>query len=183
MRNLQDNGYIIQKRTVSEYCGVDGENWYLTYLSDKTYFEEFYDEYIDKAWGDSKYVDCCSDVEHMRYYIEESLKLGIEYKVLLCSTTKKEPRLQSHDLGRIGNVLGYDYAYSGGSYYSCVLNDILSGRIQEFREVRLNENGLFESYEEAEAFKLFRDRIKSMNSSYEFEEGDFIIYKITEVCI
>ena len=183
MRNLQDNGYIIQKRTVSSYRGVDGENWYLNYLSDKTYFEEFYDEHIDKAWANSNYLDCCSDVEYMRCYIEESLKLGIESRVLLCSTSKKEPRLESHDFGRLGNVLGYDYAYSGGSYYSCVLNDVISGRIQEFSEIRLNENGLFGSYEEVEAFKLFRDEIKRTNLSYEFEEGDFIIYKITEVYI
>ena len=183
MTNFQDNGYIIQKKPVSDYCGVDGENWYLNYLSDKTYFEEFYDENIDKAWADSNYVDCCSDVEYMRFYIEESKKLGIECKVLLCSTAKKEPRLESHDLGQLGNVLGYDYAYSGGSYYSCVLNDIISGRIQEFSEIRLNENGLFDSYEEAEAFQLFREKIKRTNLSYEFEEGDFIIYKITEVCI
>ena len=123
MTNLQDNGYIIQKKPVSDYCGVDGENWYLNYLSDKTYFEEFYDENIDKAWADSNYVDCCSDVEYIRFYIEESKRLGIECKVLL-----------------------------------------------------------FDSYEEAEAFQLFREKIKRTNLSYEFEEGDFIIYKITEVC-
>lgn len=183
MRNLQDNGYIIQKKTSSDYCGVDGENWYLNYLSDKTYFKEFYDEHIDKAWADSNYLDCCSDLAYMRCYIEESLKLGIEYKVLLCSTSKLEPKLVIHDLGQLENVLGYDYAYSGGSYYSCVLNDVISGRIQEFGKIKLNEYGLFDSYEEAEAFKEFREEIKLKNSSYEFEEGDFVIYKISEVCV
>ena len=63
------------------------------------------------------------------------------------------------------------------------MNDVISGRIKEFCEIRLNENGLFDSYEEAEAFKLFREEIKRTNSNYELEEGDFIIYKITEVCI
>ena len=183
MRNLQDNGYIIQKKIVSDYCGVDGDNWYLNYCSDEMYFEKFYNENIDKAWNDSNYVDCCSNIEYMRCCIEESLKLGIEFKVLLCSTSKKEPILEKNDLGQLGNVLGYDYAYSGGSYYSCVLNDIISGRIQEFSEIFLNENGLFNSYEEAEAFIRFREKVKSMNLNYEFEEGDFIIYKITEVYI
>ncbi len=183
MRNLRDNGYIIQKKSVSDYCGVDGDNWYLNYCSDNTYFEKFYDENIDKAWENSNYVDCCSDIEYMQCCIEESLKLGIEFKILLCSTTKNEPILEKNDLGRIGNVLGYDYAYSGGSYYSCVLNDIISGRIQEFSKIHLNEYGLFDSYEEAEVFKLFREKIKSTNMNYVFEEGDFIIYKITEICI
>ena len=183
MRELQDNGYIIQRKPVSGYYGVDGDNWYLNYCSDKACFENFYDENIDKAWDDPNCVDCCSDVEYMRCCIEESLKLGIEFRVLLCSTSRKKPVLEKNSLKKAGNVLGYDYAYSGGSYYSCVLNDIISGRIQEFSGIHLNENGLFDSYEEAEAFKRFREKIKSANSNYEFEEGDFIIYKITEVCI
>lgn len=183
MRGLQDNGYIIQKKPVSDYCGVDGDNWYLNYCSDKVYFEKFYDENIDKAWSNLDYVDCCSDVEYIRCCIEESLKLGIEFKVLLCSTSKKQPILEKRKLGRLGKVLGYDYAFSGGSYYSCILNDIISGRIREFNEINLNENGLFDSYEDAEKFMLFREEIKSTKMNYVFEEGDFIIYKITEICI
>ena len=34
-----------------------------------------------------------------------------------------------------------DVAYSGGSFYPCVLNDVVSGRIPEFQTVRLNEKG------------------------------------------
>jgi len=183
MRSLQDNGYVIQKKIASDYRGVDGDNWYLNYCSENTYFQKFYDENIDKAWDDLNYVDCCADVEYMRCCIEESLELGIEFNVLLCSTCKKTPLLERNILGRTGNVLGYDYAYSGGSYYSCILNDVISGRIREFSEIRLNKNGLFDSYEEAEAFEAFREKVKSMNPDYEFEEGDFIIYKITEVCL
>ncbi len=155
MKILQDNGYIIQKKSASNYCGIDGDNWYLNYCSDKPYFEEFYNKNIDKAWEDLNFVDCCSDVEYMQCCIEESLNLGIKFKVLLCSTSKKEPILGKIALGHRGNVLGYDYAYSGGSYYSCILNDIISGRIEEFSRFQLNENGLFDSYEEAEAFMLY----------------------------
>lgn len=183
MKILQDNGYIIQKKSESNYRGVDGDNWFLNYCSDKSYFEEYYDTNIDKAWNDSDFVDGCSDTGYMNACIEESLNLGIEFRLLLCSTSKKMPVLEKKDLGRVGMVLGYDYAYSGGSYYSCILNDIISGRIEEFKKFHLNANGLFNSYEEAEAFMIYREKIKSINSNYIFEEGDFIIYKITEIVI
>lgn len=183
MEKIQDNGYIIQIKAVSDYCGVEGDNWYLNYDSDKPYFKEFYDNNIDKAWYNSNFVDCCPDVEYMRHCIEESLKLGIEFRVLLCSTNRKEPILKKNGLGRLGNILGYDYAYSGGSYYSCILNDIMAERIEEFSRFHLNENGLFNSYEEAEAFGLYREKLKSASLDYIFEEGDFVIYKITEILI
>lgn len=32
--------------------------WYLNYCSHNRYFEEYYDENIDKACIDSSYVDC-----------------------------------------------------------------------------------------------------------------------------
>lgn len=183
MDAIRDNGYIIQKKSVSNYCGIDGDNWYLNYCSDNPYFKDFFDKNIDRAWEDLNFVDCCTDNEYMQYCIEESLKYKIEFKILLCSTRKKAPILEKIELGQIGNVLGYDCAYSGGSYYSCVLNDIISGRIEELNKIHLNENGLFSSYEEAEAFMQFREEIKNTNDNYVFEEGDFVIYKITEINI
>ena len=89
-----------------------------------------------------------------------------------------EPRL-----GQARSVLGYDVAYSGGSYYSCVLNDVVSGRIPEFQNVRLNENGLFSSYEEAEAFLKQREEQEKATTEYIFEKGDYVIYRLTEVAV
>lgn len=179
----QDNGYIIQKKVASDYCGVDGDNWFLNYCSEEMYFQDFYDRNIDCAWEKPDFVDCCADTEYMRYCIEEATKLGIEFKILLCSTSRKEPKLQKVELGIGEKILGYDYAYSGGSYYSCILNDIISRRIEEFSSFHLNKNGLFDSYEEVEAFRQCREKLIKANNNYEFEEGDFIIYKITEICI
>lgn len=48
---LHDNGYIIQRDHESVYRGIDGDNWYLNYCSDNSYFEEFYDAQIEKSWG------------------------------------------------------------------------------------------------------------------------------------
>ena len=63
------------------------------------------------------------------------------------------------------------------------MNDIISGRIKEFRKIDLNKNGLFNTYEEAERFSLFREKIMTSNNMYTFEQGDFIIYKLVEVSV
>ena len=181
MLNLYENGYIFQRVTSSIYRGVDGDNWFLNYCSDNSYFEEFYDKYIDNGLVNSDVVACCTDMEYMWRCVEESKKLGISFRVLLCSTNRPDPVLSETGLGQAGNVLGFDVAYSGGSYYSCVLNDVVSGRITEFQSVRLNENGLFSSYEEAEAFLKQREEQEKATMEYIFEKGDYVIYKLTEV--
>ena len=180
MKALYDNGYIMQRATSSGYLGVDGDNWYLNGCSNNSYFDEFYDSNIGIGWTNPDFVECCTDTEYIQRYVEESKGLGIPYRILLCSTDRTDPLLNDKP-GQEGVVLGYDCAYSGGSYYSCILNDIISGRIEEFREIQLNENGLFSSYEEAEAFMQYREKLKEATSEYVYEEGDFVIYKITEL--
>ena len=181
MRNLYENGYIIQRATSSIYQGVDGDNWFLNYCSDNSYFEEFYDKYIDNGLVNSDVVACCTDMEYMWRCVEESKKLGISFRVLLCSTNRPEPVLSETGLGQAESVLGFDVAYSGGSYYSCVLNDVVSGRIEAFRQLTLNENGLFATYEEAEVFLKQREELEKATTEYVFEKGDYVIYKLTEV--
>jgi len=181
MRKLIDNGYVVQRKGISDYYGIEGDNWYLNYCSENSYFENFYEDNIDKSWNDARYVDCCTNEAYLKNYIEESQKLGIEFNVLLCSTCKEFPYLEELRLGNERKVLGYDCAYAGGSYYSCVLNDIISGRINAFCNITLNDNGLFNCYEDAEMFLKYRNRIKCENVNDIFEDGDFIIYKITKI--
>lgn len=181
--DLKCNGFVIQRNTKTNYKGIEGDNWYLNYCSNNQYFREFYEQNIDRAWDNEEYVDCCTSYEYVKKYIEESVKMGIDFKVLLCSTCKKKPILDKVRIGQNERILGYDYAYSGGSYYSSILNDILSKRIKEFEKFQLNENGLFNSYEEVAGFSLYRKKLKEATSRYDFEEGDFVIYKITEIYI
>ena len=180
MKALYQNGYIIQRAEPSVYRGVEGDNWYLNYLSTNPYFKEFHDETISKEWMNPDFAECCTDTEYIKRYVEESNRLGIPYRILLCSTDKPEPRLEGMP-EQEGTLLGYDCAYTGGSYYSCILNDIFSGRIQEFSAIALNENGLFATQEEAEAFMQYREELKKQTTEYVYEEGNFAIYKITEI--
>ena len=181
MRNLYENGYIFQRETSSIYRGVDGDNWFLNYCSDNTYFAKFHEDTIDSGIGNLERVECCADADYIQECAKEAKKLGIPFRVVLCATNRQQPMLGTEDSGFAEKELGYDIAYSGGSYYSCVLNDVVSGRITEFQSVRLNENGLFSSYEEAEAFLKQREEQEKATTEYIFEKGDYVIYKLTEV--
>jgi len=182
VKKLYRNGYIFQRAASSVYRGIDGDNWYLNYCSENPYFEQFYDNNISKSWTRTDFVDCCTEEEYIQQCIQESKKLAIDYRVLLCATCKTEPLLEKK-LEVKGDVLGFDCAYAGGSYYSCVLNDIISRRIEEFHSVQLNKNGLFETYEEAEVFLNYRENLKKCKGETLFESGEFVIYKITELVL
>lgn len=175
------NGYIVQRENNNDYRGVEGDNWYLNYESDDDFFRVYYDNKIDKAWENSYYVDCCADKSYIEKYIQESNKLGIRYRVLLCMTCKEYPFIDEQHKYQNSNFLGYDYAYSGGSYYSSVLNDIVSKRIDEFKAIRLNNYNLFEDYGAIKKFSTLRNEIMLKDKENRLEKGDFIIYKLYDV--
>ena len=81
--NLNCNGYIIQRNEVSYYKGIEGDNWYLNYCSDNNFFEDYYSKEIDKAWENIDYIDCCTNMEYIHRYIEESKKMCIPIRLLL----------------------------------------------------------------------------------------------------
>lgn len=179
--DLTVNGYIIQKENQSNYRGIDGDNWFLNYCSDNTYFAKFHEDTIDNGIENPERVECCTDTDYIKKCIEEAKKLGIPFRVLLCATNRQQPVLDTEGSCFASKELGYDVAYSGGSFYSCVLNDVVSERIPEFQGIRLNENGLFSSYEDAGVFLKQREELEKATAEYMFEKGDYVIYKLTEV--
>lgn len=175
------NGFIIQKKNETFYQGVEGDNWYLNYdYSDE--MDLFYEENIAKSWENDNYIDVCNDIKYIHQYINVSRDRDIEYRLLLCMTDRDLPRMT---LSTEMNLyfLGYDYAYAGGSYYSAILNDIISRRIPAFYNVQLNSYGLFETYTGVISFVNARQKIKRVECSKKeyLEDGDYVIYKLYEV--
>lgn len=174
------NGIIIQRNQIGRYKGVEGDNWY---LNDKypELFEEYFCENIEKSWYDSDYVDVCTDIHFVEKYIELSRINHIKFRVVLCETEKEKPNIQN----MVWNTrfIGYDYAYSGGSYYSAVLNDICSGRIEQFNDYILNSNGLFDDIINLKDFISQREHYKRQYGNQLIEEGDFVIYKLYEIVL
>ncbi len=179
--NMNINGFIMQKRNETFYQGVEGDNWYLNYdYSDE--MDLFYEENIAKSWENTNYIDVCNDMNYIHQYINISKDKDIEYRILLCMTDRILPTMT---LGTEMDLffLGYDYAYAGGSYYSAILNDIISRRIPVFANIQLNNYGLFETYTEVINFVNTRQKIKGVECSMKeyIEDGDFVIYKLFEV--
>jgi len=177
------NGLIIQKKDENYYKGIDGDNWYLNWDGFNE-LDDYFEENIEKASKDIRYVDVCNDMEYMQKYI--NLSKNIKYRVLACMTEREFPQMMSETKLNMF-FLGYDYAYSGGSYYSAVLNDIISKRILEFTHIKLNSNGLFDSFEEILDFVNLRNKIKKEKTETKcsqaeyIEDGDYVIYKLFEV--
>ena len=174
------NGIIVRRQSPQKYrgidsCGPQGENWY---FYDDPEFEPFFEENIELTYYDlpqGSRVAACTDTEYVRKYIEKSQKMGIPYRLILCETDIPQPQFDPTDLEK--TFLGYDYAYTGGDYYSAVYNEVP----YVFPQFTLNENGLFETEDEIRAYLIEREKYVSTHPPLTLEVGDFTVYKLWEL--
>lgn len=178
--NLYFNGWIIQKNKEGLYKGVEGDNWFLNYeeMIDKE-IVDYFDDNIDLAWADTGLVDVANDFNYIMKCASIAKAKKIKFRIILCYTTRENPKANDENVQ--AEFLGYDYAYSGGSYYSAVSNDVVSKRIAIFEKFKLNSNGLFESEEDVKEFIVERNKLKQNSTDLYFEDGDFIIYKLYDL--
>lgn len=173
------NGVIFQKDENRKYKGVEGDNWYLNDIYPDT-LGDFFNDNIEKSWFDTDYVDVCNDRFFINTYIKLSYSNNIKFRILLCETEKKYPKMDASCLAK--KFIGYDYAYLGGSYYSAVLNDICSKRIDNFVGIKLNKYGLFEKAGQIRDFISKRSEYFHNNNG-SIEGGNFVIYKLYEISV
>jgi len=180
--NLHCNGWIIQKNKEGHYKGIEGDNWFLNYddMTDKE-IVDYFDEYIDLAWSDDGRVDVANDFNYIGKCADIATEKKIKFRIILCYTTRENPIIKDDNLPTI--FLGYDYAYSGGSYYSAVFSDVVSREMAVFAKFKLNSYGLFGSEEEIVEFISERNKAIQSSAGFEFEDGDFIVYKLYELKI
>ena len=174
------NGIVVRRQSDERYKGIDscdskGENWY---FYDDPEFEQFYDEHIELTCYDfpeGSRVAACTDTEYIRKYIKTSQERGIEYRLILCETDIPQPQFDPTGLEK--TFLGYDYAYTGGDYYSAVYNEVP----YVFPQFSLNDNELFETYEEMTKYLAARQEYVSTHPPLTLETGDFAVYKLWEL--
>lgn len=180
---LYQNGFILQKQHKDAYRGVEGDNWYLDYLEIGIDFYDYYDNKFISPEIDDRYIEVCTDLDFLERYIKTSEFLDIPYRLLFCETDKKLPIL-SQDISFSKKFLGYDYAYpSATDYYSCVYEDIITRRIPQFWDIKLNENGLFSTIGELLEFAAHRDKLIDESKEYIYELGDYAIYRLFEATL
>jgi hypothetical protein len=172
-----NNGVIFQKRENRTYQGVDGDNWYLNALYPDS-FEGYFENKIELSWRDDSYVDVCNDPEYINEYIRVSTENKIDYRIILCCTDNKLPDGSNIMWG--GNFfLGYDYAYSGGSYYSAIYNELHFERLDEYKNILLNKYGLLDSKQEMNRYLEIRNGLLERGCNLEL--GDFVIFELYEI--
>lgn len=173
-----NNGYIVQNPSYLSdliYSGVEGNNW-VCCENDKE-LKSFFDAFIDVSWQYDNYVDCCSDESFVLKCVNYCKKNNIPYRVLFCKSTCSNPTLDSPPRFN-AKFIGYDYAYAGGSYYSCVKNDLIYRKIIGFEGIKINKNGLLMTEADLKKFMETRKVISKFYSDNLFEIGNFIPYKL-----
>lgn len=177
------NGFLIREyydTVILPYKGVNGYSWPLLYTDVKNVdnnevdsLNKYYKDYIDKSWQ----KEYC-DLDYVKKYVNKCKELKIKIDVIFCMTTIKRPLFKNPDeyLGE-NNFLGYDYAYPGGSFYSCIYYELVNKEIKEFYDIKLNENGLLKTEEELKDYIIRRKELSDKNDP-RLELGDFIEYKL-----
>ena len=181
------NGVVIQRYADNAYKGIDGSgysentglNWFFNDDDDAAGgFEPYYDENIGRTYydiPDSSWIGACNDLGYIKKYADEAEKRGIRYRLLLCETDIPAPIFDCPEVEK--KFLGYDYAYSTFDNYSAVYNEVPN----VFPQFTLNENGLFQTREEIDAYIAERERFKQCHPPLTLEEGDFVVYRLHEI--
>jgi hypothetical protein len=186
---LYPNGFIVKsvEEIYRNYSGIEGNCWNIDEdtegieVQERKYLYNYYSQYIDLSWTDENHVDVCSDIKFINRYISTYLKANVKFEVLFCETLNERPSFNQFMESQTTDnftFIGFDYAYPGGSFYSCVFSEVYSKRISAFLNIELNKFGLINSEEELLDFIKRRDELILKDEQGIFEKGKFIIYKL-----
>jgi hypothetical protein len=186
---LNSNGLLVRAidKIHEEYLGVEGDCWNIDESTEGVdqqegkFLNNYCSENISHSWPDDNVVDVSCDINFVNRYVNAIIKANIKFIVLFCKTNKTIPNFLSNIENQTNDnfiFIGFDYAYSGGSFYSCVFNDLYSRRISELLDIELNEYGLINSEEELSNFIRRRNELIIRDEAGMFETGEFIVYKL-----
>lgn len=166
------------------YLGVEGDCWNIdedTEGLNKQEIDNIRDyvyRNIESSWYDEQAIDGCNSIKFLNKYLDACINAQINFLVLYCKTNRTMPSYRQVDTTDNFRFLGYDYAYPGGSFYSCVFNDLYSRRIYELHNIELNEYGLISSEEMLIQFVERRNELVKYDQNSLFEQGHFVTYEL-----
>ena len=118
----------------------------------------------------------CTDLNFLNQYISICNKINLPIEVLSCVVCEEEGIDEKEFNVEQYFFLGYDYVLKE-SCYSPLVQEIEC--IKEFYNIKLNDNGLLETYSEVLQFVHARKKAKERNNGIGFEFGeDFVDYHI-----
>lgn len=176
------SGYLVTEgpEAISNICysGVDTNAWPigLTHLS------ELAPEMYEKTYIDSSYpllIDLPSAIQYCSLCIND----GKSPRILYCEVIDKNSTIgiPDHRVSSCYTLLGYDYAYPNGDYYSAVANDIIysKGYLRHKWRKYLNEHGLFSSKDQIQLFVQERTALSNkLANTLTIELGNFVIFRV-----
>lgn len=186
---LYSNGLIVRAidKIHEKYLGVEGDCWNIDEdtegidQQEGKFLNNYCSENVNISWSDDNVVEVSCDINFVNRYVNAYLKANIQFIVLFCKTNKTIPNCHLNIENQTNDNLifiGFDYAYSGGSFYSCVFSDLFSKRIPELLDIELNEYGLINSEEELSNFIKRRNELIINDEADMFEVGEFTVYKL-----
>ncbi|MDQ0913881.1 hypothetical protein [Paenibacillus sp. V4I5] len=187
--NFHSNGFIVKSidNNQETYLGVDGDCWNIDEdtegleKQDRDYIKKYISQTIATSWLDEQAIDACCDLSFVNKYIKACINAKIDFQVLFCKTNRTKPSYLwniNEDTPENFRFIGFDYAYPGGSFYSCVFSDLYTKRIPELSFVGLNEHGLIPSEELLKQFIERRNELIEKDRVGRFEQGAFATYKL-----
>ena len=170
------NGFVVQGDVVDEWLGDETiyqgvalrESWPLRWVEtpeaqDLTEKVESWFEFWND--GSSSYYGLwvCPDLVLVQEYCRYCLSLGMTIRVLAYQSYQTSPKIPEKvlpDIERLLHFLGYDYA-GASFYYSMLPEEIYEDGLAEQKkfQAKLNENGLFSSWEDLTEFVRVRNRL------------------------
>jgi hypothetical protein len=170
------------------YKGVAlGEVWPLQYL-DKADLEVEDRELIadiDEFWSDHpQRINATPDLAHAKRYVACCRKKGLLTRILLCSTFQ-QPCLSETDeqfLKPRCHFLGFDYCFPSCDF-SSVEDDLHHHPLAELEPFLrlLNNNGLFQDQDDAEAYIAARWKYAARHPGELEDVPHFLMAKVEEV--
>lgn len=185
------NGFLVTMQPTDIqppiYYGVDNQAWPAEF--DKTVYPQLSN--IADDCLTSFETPLLLDADALQSYLELCVCQDIPVRVLYCEVLSTEQQRYDSALhnrfATPSSLLGYDYAYPNGDYYSAVLNDLITRDLcfrVNFRN-RLNPYGLFSLLKDMTEFIAERELMKSFLKPEEkgtlFEEGFFSIFRLFRV--
>lgn len=187
MIKYNSSGFLVKavdRNAYKTYCGVEGNTWCMRLKTEIGNFSElnsYYYNKIERNWRNIDFVDLCTNIGYIKRYIMACKEANFDTQLLYCMTTKRYPENNIQPITNYNSLfLGYDYAYAGGTFYSCVFSDVYMNRIEEFSNIQLNDNGLISSEKDMLRFIKVREGLQE-NKDLRIERGDFTIYKLWSI--
>lgn len=184
---LYSNGILLRTadKIYGNYLGVEGDCWTIDEdtegieQQEGEYLNNYCSENITLSWTDDNVVDVSCNVDFTNRYINAYKKANIQFEVLFCKTNRQLPSY-TLDIEEQGNFkyIGFDYAFSGGSFYSSIFSDLYSNRLPGLFDIKLNEYGLINSEKDLIDFVRRREKLSMKDKEGMFEKGLFTIYKL-----